>query len=89
MGIPLISLDVPVVKTSSAILCMTKTRSQPAKRQRVSTADVVYPSVRGRIIPARLAVMQKDMIKKRLKKQMEWSAVNVDAAAIAVRQNDR
>jgi len=33
--------------------------------------------------------MQKDMIKKRLKKQMEWSAVNVDAAAIAVRQNDR
>lgn len=31
MGIPLISLDVPVVKTSSAILCMTKTRSQPRR----------------------------------------------------------
>ena len=55
MGIPLISLDVPVVKTSSAILCMTKTRSQPAKRQRVSTADAVCPSVRSRIIPAKLA----------------------------------
>ena len=84
MGIPLISLDVPVVKTSSAILCMTK---DEAKRQRVSTADAVCPSVRAGSFRQNWLIMRKDMTKNLLRRQMVWSAANVDAAVISVRRN--
>ena len=88
MGIPLISLDVPVVKTSSAILCMTKDEVAACEETACINCGRCV-SVRAGSFRQDWLIMQKDMIKKRLKKQMEWSAVNVDAAAIAVRQNDR
>ncbi len=89
MGIPLISLDVPVVKTSSAILCMTKDEVAACEETAcINCGRCVSVCPVGSFRQDWL-IMQKDMIKKRLKKQMEWSAVNVDAAAIAVRQNDR
>ena len=89
MGIPLISLDVPVVKTSSAILCMTKDEVAACEETACINCGRCVSVCPGRIIPARLADYAKRHDKEAFEKQMEWSAVNVDAAAIAVRQNDR
>ena len=59
MGIPLISLDVPVV----------------------------CPSVRAGSFRQNWLIMRKDMTKNLLRRQMVWSAANVDAAVISARRN--
>lgn len=55
MGIPLISLDVPVVKTSSAILCMTKDEVAACKETACINCGRCVSVCPGRIIPAKLA----------------------------------
>ena len=55
MGIPLISLDVPVVKTSSAILCMTKDEVAAGEATASITCGRCVSVCPGRIIPAKLA----------------------------------
>lgn len=55
MGIPLISLDVPVVKTSSAILCMTKDEVAACEETACINCGCCVSVCPGRIIPARLA----------------------------------
>lgn len=89
MGIPLISLDVPVVKTSSAILCMTKDEVAACEETACINCGRCVSVCPGRIIPARLADYAKRHDKEAFEKANGMSAVNVDAAAIAVRQNDR
>ena len=55
MGIPLISLDVPVVKTSSAILCMTKDEVAACEETACINCGRCVSVCPGRIIPAKLA----------------------------------
>ena len=55
MGIPLISLDVPVVKTSSAILCMTKDEVVACEETACINCGRCVSVCPGRIIPAKLA----------------------------------
>ena len=55
MGIPLISLDVPVVKTSSAILCMTKDEVAACEETACINCGRCVSVCPGRIIPATLA----------------------------------
>lgn len=54
MGIPLISLDVPVVKTSSAILCMTKDEVAACEETACINCGRCVSVCPGRIIPAKL-----------------------------------
>lgn len=55
MGIPLISLDVPVVKTSSAILCMTKDEVAACEETACINCGRCVSVCPGRIISAKLA----------------------------------
>lgn len=55
MGISLISLDVPVVKTSSAILCMTKDEVAACEETACINCGRCVSVCPGRIIPAKLA----------------------------------
>ena len=68
MGIPLISLDVPVVKTSSAILCMTKDEVAACEETACINCGRCVSVCPGRIIPAKLADYAKRHDKKAFEK---------------------
>ena len=55
MGIPLISLDVPVVKTSSAILCMTKDEVAACEETACINCGRCVEVCPGRVVPKLLA----------------------------------
>ena len=74
MGIPLISLDVPVVKTSSAILCMTKDEVAACEETACINCGRCVSVCPGRIIPARLADYAKRHDKEAFEKS-KWNGV--------------
>ena len=55
MGMPLYSLDVPVTKTSSAILCLTKDEAAEASETACINCGRCVSVCPGRVVPSRLA----------------------------------
>lgn len=89
MGIPLISLDVPVVKTSSAILCMTKDEVAACEETACINCGRCVSVCPGRIIPARLADYAKRHDKEAFEKANGMECCECGCCSYSCPANDR
>ena len=87
MGKALFTLNVPVIKTSSAILAMTE--DEVAKNQPTACINCgdVQRYVRVRFFRYVLRNLRSMEMKSSSWHIMEWNAASADAAVLSVRQN--
>ena len=89
MGFAMFDYHVPVTKTTSALLVLTKDEVSRSRLPPASTVEGVSVNVRSICFRRSLQPLRNTEKKKPLSSIMVWSAANVAVAAMSVRQNDR
>ena len=89
MGFAMFDYHVPVTKTTSALLVLTKDEVSRSRATACINCEGVSVNVRSICFRRSLQPLRNTEKKKPLSSIMVWSAANVAVAAMSVRQNDR